>query len=183
VYNEIDQVKEEIRYATRKYKHHELEILKKQEEQFQFEHFTNEDIWKLGKWMTEEAIRQALPIAISIRLFSGVIAFQYFCKGSKLNNETWMKRKELTVREMEMSSLRMCMEFEAAGKTMEDKLMDRYTYACCGGGFPIRIRNAGVIDRSSFQDWPIKMIMHLSSLVWKAFSARKIVKNQTVCQK
>jgi uncharacterized protein (UPF0303 family) len=123
----------------------ELEILKKQEEQFQFEHFTNEDIWKLGKWMTEEAMRQALPIAISIRLFSGVIAFQYFCKGSKLNNETWMKRKELTVREMEMSSLRMCMEFEAAGKTMEDKLMDRYTYACCGGGFPIRIRNAGVI--------------------------------------
>ena len=123
----------------------DLEILKKQEERFQFEHFTNEDIWKLGKWMTEESLRQELPIAISIRLFSGVIAFQYFCKGSKLNNETWMKRKELTVREMEMSSLRMCMEFEAAGKTMEDKLMDRYTYACCGGGFPIRIRNVGVI--------------------------------------
>lgn len=123
----------------------DLEILKEQEERFQFEHFTNEDIWKLGKWMTEEAMRKALPIAISIRLFSGVTAFQYFCSGSKLNNETWMKRKELTVREMEMSSLRMCVEFEGAGKSMEDKLMDRYAYACCGGGFPVRIRNVGVI--------------------------------------
>ncbi len=123
----------------------ELGILKDQEEKLQFAHFTHQDIWKLGTLMAEEAIRLELPVAISIRLFSGVTAFQYFCKGSSLNNEVWMKRKEMTVREMEMSSLRMYTLYSIAGKTMEDKLMDRYTYACCGGGFPVRVRDVGVI--------------------------------------
>ncbi|MHC1772858.1 MAG: heme-degrading domain-containing protein [Flexilinea sp.] len=123
----------------------ELAILKDQEEKLQFTHFTHRDVWELGTQIVEEAMRLELPIAISIRLFSGITAFQYFCKGSSLNNDAWMKRKEMTVRDMEMSSLRMFTEFAIAGKTMEDKLLDRYTYACCGGGFPVRVKNAGVI--------------------------------------
>ncbi len=114
----------------------ELTILKDQENRFQFSHFTAQDIWELGTQMAQTAIARELPIAISIRLFSGVTAFQFCCEGTNLNNEIWMKRKERTVREMEMSSLRMYTEFELAGVTMEEKLMDRYEYACCGGGFP-----------------------------------------------
>ncbi len=123
----------------------ELNALKTQEEKFQFSHFTAQDIWKLGTQMAETAMRRSLPIAISIRLFSGVTAFQFCCEGANLHNEIWMDRKERTVREMEMSSLRMYTEFALDGVSMEEKLMDRYEYACCGGGFPIRLRNAGVI--------------------------------------
>lgn len=86
-----------------------VKVLTMQEEILQFSHFTNEDAWELGSYMVEEAARNDLPVAVSIRLNNGYTVFQYGFSGTNCSNELWMKRKENTVRMMEMSSLRLYM--------------------------------------------------------------------------
>lgn len=122
-----------------------IRILAMQEEILQFSHFTNEDAWELGRLMVAEAARNHLPVSISIRLNSGYIVFQYGFKGTNYNDEQWMRRKELTVRTMEMSSLRLFMVLKKNGETLEDHGLNSQDYAAKGGGFPIRIAGAGVI--------------------------------------
>ena len=54
-----------------------VKVLTMQEEILQFSHFTNEDAWELGSYMVEEAARNDLPVAVSIRLNNGYTVFQY----------------------------------------------------------------------------------------------------------
>lgn len=51
-----------------------VKVLTMQEEILQFSHFTNEDAWELGSYMVEEAARNDLPVAVSIRLNNGYIS-------------------------------------------------------------------------------------------------------------
>ncbi len=122
-----------------------MDILRMQEELLQFTHFTNADAWELGNLLVAEAKRLNLSVAISIRLNNGYIVFQYGFDGTNFHNEQWMRRKENTVRIMETSSLYLYTKLKASGKTMDDIFLDEKEYACCGGGFPIRIEEAGVI--------------------------------------
>ena len=122
-----------------------IRILAMQEEILQFSHFTNEDAWELGSLMVAEAARNHLPIAISIRLNNGYTVFQYGFKGTNGNNELWLTRKYNTVRNVEMSSLRLCMLMKKNQETLEDRGLNAQEYVACGGGFPIRVAGAGVI--------------------------------------
>ena len=122
-----------------------IRILAMQEEILQFAHFTNEDAWELGSLMVAEAARNHLPVAVSIRLNNGYTVFQYGFKGTNYNNEQWMKRKQNTVRVMEMSSLRFFMKMKKNGNTMEDYGLNEQDYVAKGGGFPIRVAGDGVI--------------------------------------
>lgn len=122
-----------------------IRILAMQEEILQFSHFTNEDAWELGRLMVAEAARNHLPVAISIRLNNGYTVFQYGFSGTNCNNELWMTRKFHTVRNMEMSSLRLFMMLKKNGETLEDRGLNSQDYVACGGGFPVRVAGVGVI--------------------------------------
>ena len=122
-----------------------LAMLEMQEEILQFSHFTNEDAWELGNIIVEEAKKRNLCVAVSIRLNNGYTVFQYAADGTNLHNEYWMTRKFNTVRTVEKSSLRAAIELQSSGKTLADWFLDEKDYAACGGGFPIRIEEVGVI--------------------------------------
>ena len=79
------------------------------------------DAWELSSYMVEEAARNDLPVAVSIRLNNGYTVFQYGFSGTNCSNELWMKRKENTVRMMEMSSLRLYMLLKLKQETLEDR--------------------------------------------------------------
>lgn len=122
-----------------------VKVLTMQEEILQFSHFTNEDAWELGSYMVEEAARNDLPVAVSIRLNNGYTVFQYGFSGINCSNELWMKRKENTVRMMEMSSLRLYMLLKLKQETLEDRGLNGKDYVARGGAFPIRVEGVGVI--------------------------------------
>lgn len=122
-----------------------LAILEMQEEVLQFNHFTNSDAWMVGNSIALEAERRGLPVAISIRLNNGFTVFQYAANGTNLDNERWMQRKFNTVKVKEMSSLRAYTTLKANDQTLEDWAMTSAEFAICGGGFPIRIEEVGVI--------------------------------------
>ena len=86
-----------------------------------------------------------LPVAVSIRLNNGYTVFQYGFSGTNCSNELWMKRKENTVRMMEMSSLRLYMLLKLKQETLEDRGLNGKDYVARGGAFPIRVEGVGVI--------------------------------------
>ncbi|MBS6195382.1 MAG: heme-degrading domain-containing protein [Clostridiales bacterium] len=120
-------------------------VLEMQEEILQFSSFTNGDAWELGTMLVAEARRLGVSIAVRIRLNNGYTIFQYGMDGTNLYNEQWMQRKENTVRVMEKSSLRFYMELRETQETMKERFLDPREYAACGGGFPIRVEEVGVI--------------------------------------
>ena len=122
-----------------------LAVLELQEDVLQFSHFTNRDAWELGTLIVGEAMKRNFPVAVSIRLNNGFNVFQHGCDGANLVHERWLKRKYNTVKVKEMSTLRAYTWLQAQGQTLEDWYMDPKEYAACGGGFPIRIEEVGVI--------------------------------------
>ena len=120
-------------------------ILDMQEEILQFSHFNNEDATALGNFMLQEAVRKDLNIAISIRRTNGLIVYQALREGTNLDNISWMNRKFNTDLRTEGSSLSWFMRLKENDQTMADKFMDENVYACCGGGFPVRVEDAGVV--------------------------------------
>lgn len=122
-----------------------LKILEMQEEILQFTHFSNSDAWSLGNLMVEEAKARSLSIAISIRKINGQILFQHELDGTSLHNEQWMIRKYNTVKTVESSSLYLYTKLRKCEQTMEEQFLDEKEYACCGGGFPLRVEEAGMV--------------------------------------
>ena len=107
-----------------------LGLLDMQEEILQFSHFTNADAWEVGN---------------CIRLNNGLTVFQYASDSVNLQSERWLQRKMNTVRTLERSSLYTSVLLRKSEETLADWYLDEKDYAACGGGFPIRIEEVGVI--------------------------------------
>ncbi len=122
-----------------------VKVLEMQEEILQFSSFTNGDAWELGSLGGREARRLGLSIAVRIRLNNGYTVFQYGMDGTNLYNEQWLTRKEKTVQTLEQSSLRLYMNLRDSQESLEERFLDPREYAACGGGFPIRVEEVGVI--------------------------------------
>lgn len=119
--------------------------LELQEDILQFSHFTNADAWELGNLLVKEARSRGLTLAIQIRLNNGLIVFQYAFDGVNCYNFRRLDRKNNTVRLMEKSSLYMCMLLEKSNETLQDLSLSPEEVGFYGGGFPIRLEDAGVI--------------------------------------
>lgn len=122
-----------------------LALLEMQEEILQFSHFTNEDAWEVGMGIVLEAKKRKLPVAVSIRRSNGMTLFQYEADGITLQSENEMRRKMNTVHTLERSSLHTNVLLRKNEETLGDWCLDEKDYAACGGGFPIRVEEVGVI--------------------------------------
>lgn len=122
-----------------------LDILMKQEELLQFDHFDHEVAFELGTFMVSYAKKHNITIAVSIRMNNGLIVYQHCPDGTNLLNQNWMRRKFNTVQLMERSSLLSTFTWENDGDTVATHALDSKDYALCGGGFPIRIKGSGVV--------------------------------------
>ena len=124
---------------------HNLDILKKQEELLQFDHFNHADAYELGTLMVDYAKKTDTTVAVSIIMNTGCVVFQYCPDGTNLLNQKWITRKFNTVKLMERSSLLSCFTWEEDGDTPEVHGLNTVDYALCGGGFPIRIKGTGAV--------------------------------------
>ncbi|GHU81734.1 UPF0303 protein [Spirochaetia bacterium] len=131
-----------------------LTIMQKQEALLEFSRFTRKDAWDLGHTIAAIIEEKKLVAALSIRLASGLIVFQYATEGTYPDNEYWMLRKFNLVRDCGKSSLYSTMEFKKKGDTLESRGMDPHRYVACGGAFPIRIKDADIIGAALVSGLP-----------------------------
>jgi uncharacterized protein (UPF0303 family) len=136
--------------STEKY----IELVSEQERVLQFPHFNRRDAWELGKELVSIILEHNHPLAVSIRLTNGLVLFQYSPEGATLENDTWMTKKYNIVRELEISSLLNTLKFQKNGQTLEDRGFDPKKYAWGGGGFPIRIKDTGLIGVAAASGLP-----------------------------
>jgi uncharacterized protein (UPF0303 family) len=121
------------------------EIIKKQEEMLQFEHFSNQIAWELGQLMVGETHKTGIELAVSIRKLNGNIIFQYASENTNLNNQHWMNRKFNTVKLMERSSLGVAVLSKITLEDVQTHGLSDRDYVFCGGGFPVRIKGGGIV--------------------------------------
>lgn len=121
-----------------------LEQCAREEELYQFPAFTQTDALALGTLIYQKSLDKESPVAIEIRMNRQTI-FSFFPSGTNENNKLWLAAKARTVDMNQQSSLRFWAELQVSGKSPEDRRMPESEFACCGGGFPLTIRNCGVV--------------------------------------
>lgn len=121
----------------------EFEILKEQEN-LELTSFTNEDVFKLGKYLSEKSIKENLPIVIMIKRNDDMVFF-YANKGTSNDNIWWVERKLNIVKRFQKSSAYIDAKLKSRSTSFADFYGDDKDFAATGGAFPIRVKNVGVV--------------------------------------
>ncbi|KAI8980932.1 hypothetical protein BDB01DRAFT_724650 [Pilobolus umbonatus] len=116
-----------------------------QEEQCQFESFNANDALYLGLMLIDSAKPFSKPVAIDITLNEHQL-FHYAMQGTSLDNEEWIRRKRNTVKRFNHSTYYMKNYLAKQSKSFEEKYYaSEKEYSIHGGGFPLKIKNVGVV--------------------------------------
>ena len=125
-----------------------------QEEELRWQHFDEDDAWRLGVALRTVARERALPVAVDVsrgdhQLFHAALA------GSAPDNDAWLARKARTVRRFQKSSLHVGQLCRDAGRTLEEMfLVPSSEYAAHGGAFPITVTGVGVVGSVAVSGLP-----------------------------
>lgn len=124
-----------------------------QEQELQFESFSNDEALELGLAIVERARREGLSVAVDIERH-GQQLFHHALEGTAVDNDEWIRRKKRLVNRVFSSSYHFTLNLEFKGETLRERGLDEALYAASGGSFPIRIRNAGVIGTITVSGLP-----------------------------
>jgi uncharacterized protein (UPF0303 family) len=131
-----------------------IAIVERQEALLEFKSFNRTDAWKLGNIFVKKIREHNYPMAVSLRMCSGLVLFHYAWEGTSLNNEGWMNRKFNVVKDLDMSSLLNMLKIMQKKTTLEERGLDPKLYAWGGGGFPIRVRGTGLVGAALVSGLP-----------------------------
>ena len=122
-----------------------LKQLEAQEQELQFDRFSNEDAVALGLSLYETAKKNNLPVTIDITR-NGHQLFHLSMPGTSPDNDQWVARKIKLVNRMGMSSFRVGTLLRSLGMTLEERFeLSHYEYAAHGGCFPVILKGTGHI--------------------------------------
>ncbi len=131
-----------------------LDQLSSEEAELLLERFDEEDAWRLGCLMVEEARRRKAPVAVDVRR-PGQILFHAALPGSAPDNDEWIRRKSACAFRFGKSSLAVGVSLALAGKTIEEKsFVSPFDFSPHGGAVPVRVRNAGIVACATVSGLP-----------------------------
>jgi uncharacterized protein (UPF0303 family) len=131
-----------------------LEDVERAERELVFDGFDNDVAVDLGLRLVAAARAAALPVTIDIRR-GGQQLFHAALPGTSADNDGWAERKARAVQRFGKSSLRLRLECEADGTTLEERFMlPPFEYAAHGGSFPVTVRGTGVVGAVTVSGLP-----------------------------
>ena len=123
----------------------DIERIKRQEAELVFDRFDETVAFEIGSAIRERALADNLPIVIDIRLWDRAL-FYAALPGSTAINANWARRKINVVKMFLKSTYRMVLEQDRPDRTFKvGEGLEPADYVLAGGGFPIRVANAGVV--------------------------------------
>lgn len=129
-----------------------LNIIEKQEKDLVFENFTNKDALKLGIILTE--VCKNSPAPLSMRVFlDDVIVFQYTMEGDSNRRFGWTLRKYNLIRKTGHSSMHGKLRALYLNE-LQDLYADSETYGFGCGGFPITVKDKGIVGTVAVSGLP-----------------------------
>ncbi|MFC4810214.1 heme-degrading domain-containing protein [Paenibacillus sp. GCM10023250] len=123
-----------------------LHALLAQEEELQFDYFTNEDAFELGCIIVKHA-KDVLGKGIAVHIENGEVPlFTHYMTGTSKDNTYWINAKKNVVRHYGHSSLYVGEKYKSEGTTFKDGSgLPLEEYQGEGGSFPIIVRGHGVV--------------------------------------
>ncbi|PSJ55920.1 heme-degrading domain-containing protein [Pseudaminobacter soli (ex Li et al. 2025)] len=123
----------------------DIERIKTQEAELVFDRFDEAVAFEIGSAIRERALREDLPIIVDIRTFDRPL-FYAAMPGSNASNPDWARRKINVVKRYLKSTYRLVLEQNRPDRTFKvGEGLDIADYVLAGGGFPVRVKGAGVI--------------------------------------
>lgn len=131
-----------------------LPKLLKQEDDLQFDRFTNDMALEIGLRLVEAARAKGKAVLVDI-CRNGQQLFRHAMEGTTPDNAFWVSRKNKVVQRYEHSSFYMGHLYRARGTSFEAHTgLDPQEYAAHGGAFPLRVRNVGMIGTITVSGLP-----------------------------
>ena len=132
----------------------DIERIKRQEAELVFDRFDETVAFEIGSAIRERALAENLPIIVDIRTFDRPL-FYAAMPGSNASNPDWARRKINVVRRYLKSTYLMVLEQNRPDRTFKvGEGLDIADYVLAGGGFPIRVKGAGVIGAIAVSGLP-----------------------------
>lgn len=123
----------------------DIEKIKVQEAELVFAAFDEAVAFEIGSALRARAIEEKLPIIVDIQLWDRPL-FYAALPGSTGSNADWARRKRNVVRMFLKSTYRMMLEQGGESALLGERYgLSASEYVLAGGGFPIRVKGAGVI--------------------------------------
>jgi uncharacterized protein (UPF0303 family) len=115
-----------------------------QERTLEFPSFNEETVWRLGSRLRTLAVERNLTIVIDVRRPAQPL-FYTALPGTTPDNAEWVRRKSNVVFRFHRSSYAVGLDLEQKQSSLEARGLPTADYASHGGGFPIRVTNAGIV--------------------------------------
>ena len=116
-----------------------------QETALVFDAFDEATAFALGSALRERGLAEKMPIIIDIQLWDRPL-FYAALPGSTASNTNWARRKRNVVKMFQKSTYRLVLEKGRPDRTfVPGEGLDPADYVLAGGGFPIRVKGAGVV--------------------------------------
>ncbi len=123
----------------------QLTLSQQHQQRLQLTHFNYEIVWQLGEKIKQQAERQGLALAINIRI-NGQTLFSYAMPGTSAENADWLRRKRNVVELLGTSSYAAGLMLQQRQTSLEERYgVSLRDYAALGGGFPLQVKQAGII--------------------------------------
>lgn len=123
----------------------DIALIRKQETELVFAEFNEFVAHSLGERIRERALRENLVIVVDIRTWDRQLYFAAM-PGTTADNSEWVRRKANMVRQTQKASYRPVLENKTdADHFLPRRGLDNADFVLAGGGFPIRVKGAGVI--------------------------------------
>lgn len=150
-----------------------------QEQTLRFEKFDERIAWELGCSMRAAAEKRGAALAIDI-FAGGHTLFGCALPGATPNNANWVRRKRNTVLHFQRSSYGLGLQLEREKVDLPGKFgLPLADYAVHGGGFPVRLANAGAIGAITVSGLPQRedhnfVVQALAGFLGKSLEALKL---------
>ncbi len=121
----------------------DIQAMKHQEAELVLPAFSKEIVWQIGCIARDLAVKRGAAIAIEI-CQAGVPVFIMALDGTSPNSMKWLRRKSNTVALFDRSSYSLSLHFASKQQTLARHALPEADYTADGGGFPLRVANAGL---------------------------------------
>lgn len=121
----------------------DIALVKRQEQDLVLSVFDEDVAYALGSAIRARALADNLSLVVDIRTWDRQMFFAATA-GTSLDNAEWVRRKINSVRRFQRASYRLVLERGEEPFSVQSGA-DPADYVIAGGGFPIRVKGAGII--------------------------------------
>lgn len=121
----------------------DIALVKKQEQDLVLTEFNETVAFELGRAIRDRASAEGLSLVVDIRSWDRQMFFAA-TPGTSADNAEWVRRKVNTVRRFQRPTYRMVLERGEAPFSPQSGA-DPADFVIAGGGFPIRVKGAGIV--------------------------------------